>query len=109
MVIIAVFVDSDSNVSSAGSLDIDCVPIGAVIAAVVGVLREESTTKALVAHELRGVYLLVLIRLLLSTATPHVRIDGAQYVRQLLNVVQVRNISHGLCSLLLNIILSLSS
>lgn len=108
MVIIAVFVDSDSNVSSAGSLDIDCVPIGAVIAAVVGVLREESTTKALVAHELRGVYLLVLIRLL-STATPHVRIDGAQYVRQLLNVVQVRNISHGLCSLLLNIILSLSS
>ena len=108
MVIIAVFVDSDSNVSSAGSLDIDCVPIGAVIAAVVGVLREESTTEALVAHELRGVYLLVLIRLL-STATPHVRIDGAQYVRQLLNVVQVRNISHGLCSLLLNIILSLSS
>ena len=80
--------------------------IGAVVAAVVGILREESATKALVPHELRRVNLLVLIGLLAITA-PHVRIDGSQYVRQLLNVVQVRNISHGLCSLLLDIILSL--
>ena len=108
MVIVAVFVDSYSNVTPAGRLDIDCVPIGAVIATVVGVLREESTSKALVAHKLRGVYLLVLIRLLTAT-TSHVGINRTQYVRQLLNVVQVRNISHGLCGLLLDIILSSSS
>ena len=106
MVIIAVFIDSDSDVSSAGSLDIDCVPIGAVIATVVGVLREEGTTEALVAHELRRVYLLVLTRLLAAIA--HIRIDRPQYIRQLLNVVQMWNITHSLCGLLLNIILSLS-
>ena len=82
-------------------------PIGAVITTIVGVLREESTTEALVAHELRWVYLLVLTRLLAAIA--HIRIDRPQYIRQLLNVVQVRNISHRLSSLLLNIILSLSS
>ena len=107
MVIIAVIVHSYSNVTPAGSLDIDCVPIGAVITTVVSVLREESTTETLVAHELRRVYLLVLTRLL--AAIPHIRIDRPQYIRQLLNVVQVRNISHRLSSLLLNIILSLSS
>ena len=107
LVIISVFIDSDSDVASAGPLDIDCVPIGAVITTVVSILREESTTETLVAHELRRVYLLILARLLATI--PHIRIDRPQYIRQLLNVVQVGNISHSLCGLLLNIILSLSS
>ena len=103
LVIIAIFVDSDSNIAPAGSLDIDCVPIGAVITTIVSVLSEESTTEALIAHELRRVYLLVLIWLLIT-----VRINLPQYIRQLLNVVQMWNITHSLCGLLLNIILSLS-
>ena len=103
LVIIAILVDSDSNIAPAGSLDIDCVPIGAVITTIVSVLSEESTTEALIAHELRRVYLLVLIWLLIT-----VRIYRPQYIRQLLNVVQVWNITHSLCGLLLNIILCLS-
>jgi len=78
-------------------LNVDRVPVRAVIAPVVRLLGEEGTPEARLL-ELRRV------RLVLLPLHAEVWVDGVDNVRQLLQIVQVRDVVHGCGSLRPNVL-----
>jgi len=73
------------------SLDVKGVTIGAIVASIVCILSEKSPTEVRFLMKLLG-----LLHLLLGVTTPEVWVDRIEDVRQLLQVVEVRDVTQGL-------------